>query len=100
MRQRRDEQDVADDPMVELHRQRVLESVQPRGLQEQQAVRDQRAAHQRPGVRSKTGVEAGDQPAEEDLQEDQAEQDGAGDAKPRRGRWSSVRASPAATQST
>ncbi len=67
--------------MIELHRQRVFEKIPPPWLLEQKTIRNQRPAHQWPGIRNQTCVEARHQPAKEYLQEDQAEQNRTDEAK-------------------
>ena len=55
--------------MIELHGQRVLEQVQIPGLHGAEAVRDEPAVHQRPGVVGGAGLQAGDEGTEQDLHE-------------------------------
>ena len=54
--------------MDELHGLRVLEEVAPGRIDDEEIAGDERAVHQRPGVVGKAAVEAGDQPAEIDLE--------------------------------
>ncbi len=79
MEQRQREQHVGAEAMIELHGQRVLEQVAPPRRLKQQARRKQVPVHQRPGVEREPGIEAGDNAAEEDLNERQHD-DGRGDA--------------------
>ena len=67
--ERGEHQRVGDEAMVELHGHRVLEQVQIPGLHGAEAVRDEPAVHQRPGVVGGARLQAGDERAEQDLHE-------------------------------
>src|SRR5581483_4077071 len=62
---------IADHAVVELNRKRILEGVEIPGRGLQQPVRDERAIDQGPGVVAQAGVEAGDESAGQQLQEDE-----------------------------
>ena len=86
MQQRNDKDHVGEHPMVELHRQRILEKISPerRCKQQVRGVWNERAVDQRPGIVDVAGAQSGNQRAEIDLhQHEHHKTDGAGsDARP------------------
>ncbi len=65
---------IGDEPVVELHRHRVLEQVDVPGLGDEEAARHDLSVHERPRVVGETCLHAGDERAEFDLEEGEPEQ--------------------------
>src|SRR5690606_40327669 len=72
----------------DLHRLRVLEQVDPPRLLQEQAARNKRAVHQRPGIVGKPGIKPGHQRPEIDLEHDEDRSEERRVGKEGRTRWS------------
>jgi len=91
-----------EEAMVELDRGDGLEPVQPEGLERGIAGRDEASVHQRESVVGEPGIEAGDEAAGEDRQEDQGDDRARRAAQPRRCRAAAAESGtrrPSATHS-
>ena len=82
-----DEEQVADEAVDELHEARGSRGGSPRGLEGEGAGGEDLAAHQRPVGVGAAGVDAGDERAEQDLDEGDGDERGAPGASALALRW-------------